>query len=155
MTGAAECDAVVNTAQEVVLPRGSKRPRFQTQSLGDSDEESSGGRWEGTGGLLQYLNSGDELKTDNPKWKVWTPQTAGTQYAEPPLAPDADKSTGGSAALDSKEVGKKSANDTTLRLHFIAIVFILCLGTMRWPLVPATALSAKTSEISTTGSRRT
>ena len=93
------------TAEDVELPRSSKRPRFQTQSLGDSDDETSGGRWEGSGGLLQFLNSGDELKTDNPKWKVWTPQTAGTQYAEPPHALDADK--GAAGALDSKEVSKK------------------------------------------------
>ena len=112
--GAARVDAVDEAAesndQAVTLPRSSKRPRFQTSSLGDSDDDDNTvGKWEGTGGLLQHLNSGDELKTDNPKWRVWTPQSAGTQYAEPVQPADADKGAPQSAAVDSKDVSKKFA----------------------------------------------
>jgi hypothetical protein len=105
MVQAAADDETMGRSQPVTLPRSSKRPRFQTQSLDESDdEEGSGVRWEGTGGLLQFLNSGDELTltTENSKWRVWTSQTAGTQYAEPALAAAAD-----SAAIDSKDVSKK------------------------------------------------
>ncbi len=96
-------------AEVVALPRSSKRPRFQTQSLGDSDEEDgSGGRWEGTGGLLQHLNSGDELTIqNNSKWSVWTPQVAGMQYVEPSQAAEGEKGVLDSAVADSKEVSKK------------------------------------------------
>jgi hypothetical protein len=125
-----------NAGQPVVLPRSSKRPRFHTQSLGDSDEEDmSGGKWEGTGGLLQFLNSGDELKCekpricptnqyvdcnsagDNPKWSVWTAQTAGTQYAEPAQAAGTDP-----AAIDSKDVSKKFAPRLFMNLKHVCVL---------------------------------
>jgi hypothetical protein len=99
-----------------------------------------GSRWEGTGGLLQFLNSGDELKAENSNWSVWTPQIAGTQYAEP--AHSADTNSGAlSAAVDSKDVGKKFAQAIYLILS--SLNFWLT-GTTRWQLVPATASFVKT-----------
>ena len=136
-------EAAESNGQAVTLPRSSKRPRFQTLSLGDSDDDDNTvGKWEGTGGLLQHLNSGDELKTDNPKWRVWTPQSAGTQYAEPVQPADADKGAPQSAAVDSKDVSKKFAE----AMLFPCTIpdFFPRAGTMLWPRAHAIANAAKT-----------
>ena len=138
-------EAAESNDQAVTLPRSSKRPRFQTLSLGDSDDDdNTAGKWEGTGGLLQHLNSGDELKTDNPKWRVWTPQTAGTQYAEPVQMADADKGAAQSAAVDSKDVSKKFAEAVFYCSFAPSLTFFPRAGTMLWPRAHATANAAKT-----------